>query len=108
MPLRLIGTLAVLVVLLFFIGFNVENTCDLSLGFHTFKNVPVFLTVFASFILGTFFSLPFFFFRKRPKKAKSAGAGEKQLKDNKSPKEEGSEAGEVVAEAPKESPYGID
>jgi len=105
MPWRLIGTIAVLAVLLVFIGFNVENTCNLSLIFHTFENVPVYLTVFISFILGLLFSLPFFFLGKKPKKGKTAGTKGKKTAS----KEEGSEAGEAAPEAPKESgPYGID
>jgi len=103
MPWRLIGIIVVLVVLLGFIGLNLENTCNLSLGFHTFENVSVLLTVFVSFILGLLFSLPFFFLGKKPKKGKIAGKDKKTAS-----KEEGSEAGEAAPEAPKESPYGID
>jgi len=103
MPWRLIGTIAVLAVLLTFIGFNVENTCNLSLVFHTFENVPVYLTVFISFILGLLFSLPFFFLGRKPKKGKSAGKDKKTASN-----EEGSQTGEAAPEAPKESPYGID
>jgi len=104
MPWHLIGTIAVLAVLLTFIGFNIGNTCNLSLVFHTFENVPVYLTVFISFILGLLFSLPFFFFGKRPKKGKNAGKDKKTAS-----KEESTEAEEAVPEAPKENgPYGID
>jgi len=102
MPWRLIGTIAVLAVLLTFIGFNVENTCNLSLVFHTFENVPVYLTVFVSFILGLLFSLPFFFLGKKTKKGKIAGPKKT------APKEESSQAETSVPEAPEESPYGID
>jgi uncharacterized integral membrane protein len=59
-PWRLIGIIAVLAVLLCFIGFNLDNKCDLSLVFTTIPNVPVYVTIFASFILGMLFSLPFF------------------------------------------------
>jgi hypothetical protein len=45
-------------VFLCFIGFNLENRCDISLGFFTFSQVPVFLTVFSAFILGLLLSLP--------------------------------------------------
>jgi len=103
MPWRLIGTIAVLAVLLTFIGFNLENTCNLSLVFHTFENVPVYLTVFISFILGLLFSLPFFFLGRKSKKGKTAGTKKTASKG------EGSGAEEAVTEAPKESgPYGID
>ena len=113
MPWRLIGTIAILVVLLTFIGFNVENTCNLSLVFYTLENVPVYLTVFVSFILGLLFSLPFFFLGKKPKREKTLiprETREKRSKNKKNAsKEKGSETGEAVTEAPKESgPYGID
>ena len=74
MPWRMIGIIIIFAILLVFIGFNLTNTCDLSLGFKEFKNVPVYVTVFASFMLGMLSSLPFFVFRslkKRTKKEKS-------------------------------------
>ena len=74
MPWRLIGIIAVLAVLLGFIGFNLDNTCDLSLGFTVFSGVPVYLTVFVSFMLGLLCSLPFFVLGilKKSKKEKSS------------------------------------
>ena len=62
MPWRLIMIIVIVAILLSFIGFNLTNTCDISLGFKTIHRVPVYLTVFASFILGMVTSLPFFFF----------------------------------------------
>ena len=60
MPWRLISIIIICGVLLGFIGLNLTNTCDLSLGFKVFTGVPVYLTVFISFILGMISSLPFF------------------------------------------------
>ncbi|MDR0599911.1 MAG: hypothetical protein LBG84_07520 [Treponema sp.] len=59
MPWRLLGIILILVVLLGFIGLNLENRSDISLGFTRFSGVPVYLTVFASFVLGMLCSLPF-------------------------------------------------
>ncbi|GHV84670.1 hypothetical protein AGMMS50230_02780 [Spirochaetia bacterium] len=76
MPWRLIVIILVLGIFLVFIGFNLDNTCDISLGFTTFSGVPVYLTIFVSFMLGMLCSLPFFIFgalRKRPKKESSKG-----------------------------------
>ncbi|MDR2552977.1 MAG: hypothetical protein LBD31_07430 [Treponema sp.] len=56
---RLIGLILILGILLSFIAFNLNNTCDISFGFARFSGVPVYFTVFASFILGMFCSLPF-------------------------------------------------
>jgi hypothetical protein len=41
-----------------FIGFNLENRCDISFGFTKLSDVPVFLTAFASFVLGLLASVP--------------------------------------------------
>ena len=71
MPWRLILLIVVLAILLGFIGFNLDNTCDLSFGFKVFKGVPVYLTVFISFILGLISSLPFFFLGSLKKKLKN-------------------------------------
>ena len=60
MPWRLIGIITILALLLGFIGINLENTSNLHLGFKEFDNVPVYITVFASFLLGLAFSIPFF------------------------------------------------
>ena len=73
MPWRLIVIIVIFAVFLCFIGFNLTNTCDISLGFKTFQNVPVYLTIFGSFILGMVGSLPFIIFgslKKSPKKEK--------------------------------------
>jgi len=59
---------------LFFIIFNLGNTCDVSLGFMTFKDIPVFLTALFSFALGMLFVLPLIFSMKRKRKLKAARA----------------------------------
>ena len=59
MPFRLIFMAIVLVVLVVFIGFNVENRCDVSFAFYTLKDVPVILTILASFALGLLAAFPF-------------------------------------------------
>jgi len=61
MPWRLIVSIVIFVIFLTFITFNLDNRCDVSLGFAKFTNVPVFLTVFASFVLGLVFALPIAF-----------------------------------------------
>ena len=76
MPWRLIAIIIIFAILLGFIGLNLTNTCDLSLGFKTFHGVPVYLTVFASFMLGMVSSLPFFIM----------GSLKRSLKKTKAPK----------------------
>jgi predicted tellurium resistance membrane protein TerC len=95
MPWRLLGLILVLAILLSFIGFNLNNTCDISFGFKTIPNVPIYLTVFASFMLGLFASLPFIIFGAFRKKQKT----EKPAKQQKAPQE---------SPPADTSPYGVD
>lgn len=47
---------------LFLVCANLHNSSDVSFWFYTFKDVPVFLTMFVSFFAGVAFALPFSFF----------------------------------------------
>jgi uncharacterized integral membrane protein len=79
MPWRLIGFILLFGIFLVFIAFNLGNKCDINFGFRVFREVPVFLTAFASFILGMFCAVPFVFSFRRKKKDKTAvGKGEPQ------------------------------
>ena len=57
---------------LLFVGVNLEHTSDVSIGFHTFVDIPVFLTAFSAFVIGMLFAIPFVlsFGRKRKKTVK--------------------------------------
>ena len=71
MPWRLILSILIFAVFLAFITLNLDDRfrCDINFGFTQVRDVPVFLTVFISFILGLLFSLPFaLFFRRKHKK----------------------------------------
>ena len=57
-PWRLIIFVAIFAVFLVFISFNLENKCDISFGFAALKEVPVFITIFSSFVLGLFCAIP--------------------------------------------------
>ena len=61
MPSRLIRTIVVFAIILLFIGFNLgdDYKCNINLIFKIIPNVPVFLVVFCSFILGMLSTLPF-------------------------------------------------
>jgi len=59
MPWRLLALIIVLAVFLAFITFNMENRCDISFGIKVYKDIPVFLTIFTSFILGMLCAMPF-------------------------------------------------
>jgi uncharacterized integral membrane protein len=71
MPWRLIGFILLFGIFLVFIAFNLGNKCDIRFWFGVeFQEVPVFLTAFASFILGMLCSVPFVFSLRRKKKDK--------------------------------------
>ena len=68
MIIRLLGTILSLVVLAFFVGFNLDNKCNVNVLVHTFQNVPVFITIIISFVVGVLFTMPFAFSYKSQKK----------------------------------------
>lgn len=60
--------------MLAFIGFNLDNTCDISFGFTKITDIPVYLPLFASFVLGMLASVPFLVsFTVRKKKVRGGG-----------------------------------
>lgn len=58
MPWKLIFYLIVVGLILVFVGLNLGNTTDISLGFMTFEGVPVFMGLFVAFFLGVAVSIP--------------------------------------------------
>ena len=71
MPWRLIIFIVVCAIFVAFITFNLENKCDISFGIASFSEVPVFVTIFVSFVLGLLCALPLsLHIRKKPQKEK--------------------------------------
>ena len=62
---RLIIFIVIFALFLAFIVLNLEHRSDISLGLKRFYDIPVFLTVFFSFVLGMLFSIPLSFGGKR-------------------------------------------
>jgi len=56
---RLIGFILVCSIFLVFIVFNLGNKSDISLGIREYKDIPIFLTAFSSFVVGMLFTIPF-------------------------------------------------
>ena len=83
MPIKLILVLALMAFVAVFTGFNLDNSCNIWL-FHTFKNVPVFVTILASFAAGVLVTLPF----TLGKRVSQVEKEEKQKKLKKLEKEE--------------------
>ena len=69
---KIVVLIIVMAVFLVFIGFNLNNRCDISFGFIVLESVPVFLTAFASFGIGLICAIPFAI-RSRGKKSRNAG-----------------------------------
>ncbi len=58
MPWKLIFYLVIVGLILVFIGLNLGNTTDISLGFHEFTDVPVFMGLFVAFFFGVAVTIP--------------------------------------------------
>jgi len=58
MPWRIIVFIAIFAVFMVFVVYNLENKCDISFGFATLKDVPIFITIFVSFVFGLFCGIP--------------------------------------------------
>ena len=66
---RIIVFIIIFALFLAFIVVNLDtqHRSDVSIIFHTFEDVPVFLSVFFAFVLGMFFSIPLFIYKTRKK-----------------------------------------
>ena len=71
MPWRLIGFLLVLVLVAAFATVNIPNRSDVSFGFYTFEEVPIFLSLLIAFILGTLLMVPFLLRRSKKNAAQA-------------------------------------
>lgn len=70
-PVKLIIFLVILGIIVFFIGFNLSNVSDISFGFHTFTDVPIFISLFIAFAAGIITMLPFAFSTGKKTKKKT-------------------------------------
>lgn len=58
MPFKFILFLLSIVIVAFFVGFNLDHRCDVSLILYTFKNVPIIISLVAAYVLGALSVLP--------------------------------------------------
>ncbi len=72
-PWKMIFFLIILAFVVFFAGFNITNVSDISFGFYTIKDVPIFISLFIAFIIGALIMIPFI--------AKSSNAKKRQIKE---------------------------
>jgi uncharacterized integral membrane protein len=111
MPWRLVGFIILLGIFLVFIAFNLDNRCDINFGFRVFQGVPVFFTVFSSFVVGMLCALPFAVSLRQKKNGK---LGRDKKNTDRPPSKAGKKRGgaqdvpEVSPLPPEdEGPYGI-
>ncbi len=79
---KIIGSLAVIAVIVLFITFNISHVSDISFIIFTVPDVPVYLTIFISLLLGALGVLPFSLsYRKEKRQAKSIEHLEQEIND---------------------------
>lgn len=83
MPWRLIFVVLLIGIVLFFVGFNIENRVDVSFGFHVFSQVPIFISLFVAFLAGVLVMLPFTFGFRHKRKIKNRLNQEKKVEKEK-------------------------
>ena len=78
---HLLFFILIFAIFLGFIVLNLENKCDVSLGFIAFADIPVFVSALFSFALGILVMLPFAFSigRARKKRLEAARAESAQI-----------------------------
>jgi len=62
---KLLLFLVGMILLIAFAWVNYDNVSDISFGFYNFNEIPVFISLFVSFIAGSLFSIPFAFFGRK-------------------------------------------
>jgi uncharacterized integral membrane protein len=107
MPWRLISFIVLFGIFVVFIAFNLGNTCNINLLFHTFSDVPVFLTVLVSYALGMFCSLPFVISLALKKKNKAPKEPSLSGKPAAAKKKAGKKIEDAYLEGGDNGPYGI-
>ncbi len=64
MPGKWLYFIIIMLMLALFMGFNLSNRCDISIIVHVFKDVPIFLSMLFSFLLGNIAVVPFLISRR--------------------------------------------
>jgi len=82
-PWRLLVFILIVAVLMVFIGFNLDNRCDISIVFITFQSVPVVITILATYVLGLLSA--FFLTVTRRVKSKTRSGKQTKLDDSGKP-----------------------
>lgn len=75
MPWKLIAFLTILFAITCFIGFNLDNRCDVSFVFYKYENVPIFVSVLGAYLAGAISVFPFFIVHRSRAARKGKGSG---------------------------------
>lgn len=89
MPLKMVGFILVLVILVIFVGLNWSNTSNIDLWFNQtlhFDDVPIVLSFLVVFLLGMLSSIPFWLDRSIKKKRKEKSKKKESPKSDKKEK----------------------
>ncbi|MBN1524206.1 MAG: LapA family protein [Spirochaetales bacterium] len=84
MPWKYLGIIICLVILIIFIGFNLENKATVSFVFASMTDIPVYFLILFSFAVGAMVTIPVSIISRQRKKNKKA----KEVEDKKNKKEE--------------------
>ncbi len=77
---KVIGSILAVTIIVLFISFNIENKSDISFIVYTIYEIPVYLTIFISLLIGVLAMLPFALgFRGKKKKVKSVESLEQEI-----------------------------
>ncbi|MFP4432449.1 MAG: hypothetical protein ACOCW6_10580 [Spirochaetota bacterium] len=69
MPWKLFFVILLLGLVVTFVGLNAQNSTDISFGFTTLSDIPIYISLFSAFFIGVLITLPFTF-RRRSKSNK--------------------------------------
>ncbi len=68
MPWRLVVFILILGFVVLFAGANITNASDISFGFYTVEDVPIFISLFFAYVVGVLTMVPFTIRTMRRKK----------------------------------------
>jgi uncharacterized integral membrane protein len=77
-PWKMIFFLVVLAIVVFFAGFNITNVSDISFGFYTIVDVPIFISLFIAFLAGALVMIPFVAKKKKRTRNKRVAAPQEE------------------------------
>jgi len=82
MPWRLIIMILVVAVFLVFVTFNLENKCEINFFGAKIPDVPIFITIFTSFVFGLLCSIPLVVLIMRKQKRNTRKEANAQVNDS--------------------------